>query len=101
MPPEEAQRVANIYSHLIASRQPFTDLENTNIHKDLRIVVLETSGVPVFDKAGNFRGYRGIDRDITQRQMAQEVLRTSEERFRSLSACSPVGIFETDLAGRC
>ena len=101
MPPEEAQRVANIYSHLIGSRQPFTDLENTNIHKDLRIVVLETSGVPVFDKAGNFRGYRGIDRDITQRQMAQEVLRTSEERFRSLSACSPVGIFETDLAGRC
>jgi PAS domain S-box-containing protein len=101
MPPEEAQRVANIYSHLIASRQPFTDLENTNIHKDLRLVVLETSGVPVFDKAGNFRGYRGIDRDITQRQMAQEVLRTSEERFRSLSACSPVGIFETDLAGRC
>lgn len=28
-------------------------------------------------------------------------LRQSEERFRTLSACSPVGIFLTDVAGRC
>jgi PAS domain S-box-containing protein len=101
MPPEEAQRVAEIFSDIVASRQPFTHLENTNLHKDLHPVVVETSGVPVFDKAGNFRGYRGIDRDITQRKIAQEALRSSEERFRSLSACSPVGIFETDIAGRC
>jgi PAS domain S-box-containing protein len=101
MPPEEAQPVAEIFSDIVASRQPFTHLENTNLHKDLHPVVLETSGVPVFDKAGNFRGYRGIDRDITQRKIAQAALRSSEERYRSLSACSPVGIFETDMAGRC
>jgi PAS domain S-box-containing protein len=101
MPPEEAQRVAEIFSDTVASRQPFTNLENTNIHKNLHPVVLETSGVPVFDKAGNFRGYRGIDRDITQRKIAEAARRSSEERFRSLSACSPVGIFETDIAGRC
>ena len=101
MPPTEAQRVAEIFSQIVASRQPFSNLENTNLHKDLHPVVLETSGVPVFDKAGNFRGYRGIDRDITRRKMAQKALRSSEERYRSLSACSPVGIFETDMAGRC
>ena len=101
MPSEEAQRVAEIFSHIVALRQPFTHLENTNLHKNLHPVVLETSGVPVFDKAGNFRGYRGIDRDITQRQIAEAALRSSEERFRSLSACSPVGIFENDIAGRC
>jgi PAS domain S-box-containing protein len=101
MPPEEAQRVAEIFSDIVASRQPFTNLENTNLHKNLHPVALETSGVPVFDKAGNFRGYRGIDRDITQRKIAREALRSSEERYRSLSACSPVGIFETDMAGRC
>src|SRR5206468_9545171 len=28
-------------------------------------------------------------------------LRGSEERFRSLSASSPIGIFETDAAGKC
>jgi PAS domain S-box-containing protein len=28
-------------------------------------------------------------------------LKRSEEKFRSLSACSPIGIFLTDVAGRC
>ncbi|HEY9597583.1 MAG TPA: PAS domain S-box protein, partial [Cyanophyceae cyanobacterium] len=32
---------------------------------------------------------------------AEQRLRENEERFRSLSACSPVGIFLTDVAGRC
>lgn len=32
---------------------------------------------------------------------AEQKLRENEERFRSLSACSPVGIFLTDITGRC
>jgi PAS domain S-box-containing protein len=39
--------------------------------------------------------------DITERREAEEVLQASEEVFRCLSACSPVGIFLTDTAGRC
>jgi len=30
--------------------------------------VLETSGLPFFDVNGMFKGYRGTDRDITQRK---------------------------------
>lgn len=36
-----------------------------------------------------------------ERQQAETALRVSEERFRSLSACSPVGIFVADCEGRC
>jgi two-component system sensor histidine kinase/response regulator len=36
-----------------------------------------------------------------ERDRADVALRASEERFRSLSASSPVGIFETDAQGRC
>jgi len=39
--------------------------------------------------------------EIAERQQAEAALRASEERFRSLSACSPVGIFMTDVEGRC
>ncbi len=43
MPPEEASRVVAIFGPLIEARVPFKDLENRNLHKDGRTVVLETS----------------------------------------------------------
>ena len=78
MPPAEAARVKEAFGRLAAQRQPFALMVNTNRHKDGRAVVLETSGIPVFDGTGHFRGYRGIDRDISHRVM-------SEERIRKLS----------------
>ena len=56
-----------------ASRgEPFSGFQNRHITKEGRTVVLETSGVPVFDDKGNFRGYRGIDRDVTSRKQGEE-----------------------------
>ena len=72
MPPEEAERVAAEFGAIAEFRKPFDGLENTNLHKTGRPVVLETSGVPIFDANGNFRGYRGIDRDITERKRMEE-----------------------------
>jgi PAS domain S-box-containing protein len=39
--------------------------------------------------------------EIAERNQAQKALQKSEEQFRSLSACSPVGIFLSDVNGRC
>lgn len=75
MPPEEAQRVADIFKDIAVSRKPFSLLENINLDKAGSRVVLETSGVPVFDDGGNFRGFRGIDRDITERKRAEEIIK--------------------------
>ncbi len=58
------------------------------------------SGVPVFDDAGAFSGYRGGTSEITERKRAGDALRASEERFRSLADASPDGIFETDADGK-
>ena len=55
-----------------ARGEPFFGLQNRHVRKDGRMVVLETSGVPLFDDRGQFRGYRGIDRDVTTRKRGEE-----------------------------
>lgn len=42
-----------------------------------------------------------IERQANQLAALNADLRKSEEQFRSLSACSPVGIFLTDIVGNC
>jgi PAS domain S-box-containing protein len=84
MPPEEASRVLSVFAAILTATRPFAGLENINRHKDGRLVLLETSGIPILDAEGRLRGYRGIDRDITERKRAEEALRQSEERYRRL-----------------
>ncbi|MDO8705525.1 MAG: diguanylate cyclase, partial [Sulfuricaulis sp.] len=72
MPPDEAVRVGQQFAEIVAAQRPFARLENANLRKDGGRVVLETSGVPIFDRDGRLAGYRGIDCDITERIQAQE-----------------------------
>lgn len=52
-------------------KESFVCFVNHVIHKNGTTVILETTGTPVLDKKGNLSGYRGADRDISERQEAQ------------------------------
>jgi PAS domain S-box-containing protein len=54
-------------------QETFRGFVNHNIHKTGRLVILETNGTPIVDDDGNLRGYRGVDRDITERRRAEQV----------------------------
>jgi PAS domain S-box-containing protein len=85
MTPEDAKRVATEFGVIAEAQKPFDRLENENLHKDGQILVLETSGVPIFDANGNFRGYRGIDRDISERKKREEELKTHREHIKLIN----------------
>ena len=57
---------------------------------------LETHAVPFRDAGGNIESILAVTLDDTQRKAAEEVLRTSEERFRDLTQLLPETVFETD-----
>jgi len=78
MTPEEAKKIRQSYGGAVAREEPFYGLLNTMLHKDGHPVILESNGVPVFDEAGRLRGYRGVDRDVSERKQAEEALRTAE-----------------------
>lgn len=89
---EEAERVANIFAPIAAAQQPFKCLENSVIHKDGRLIILETSGVPIFDAESKFRGYRGVVRDVTERKLREAVLRQTQEQLQAILDNSPAFI---------
>ncbi len=79
MPPEEAASKKAFFMDVLGKGVPIRSLVNINQHKEGHTVVLETSAVPFYDKGGNIQGYRGIDRDITSRKQAEEMMVQSEK----------------------
>lgn len=94
MPEQEAERVGSLFRKISAERKPFRALENVNIHKNGYPVVIETNGFPIINSEGHFCGYRGTDRDITERKNAEMVLQESEAKYRSLAENLPGVVFQ-------
>lgn len=78
MPPDEAEKISKKFDEYVEKHIPFTNLINVNIHKDGHRVVMESSGWPFFDPDGELLGYRGADRDITERLEREETFNQSE-----------------------
>ncbi len=79
MPPEEVKRVGGLFGAIVAERKPFSLFTYTVRYKNGRLGTVERSGTPVFDKHGQFIGYRGVDQDITERKRLEEQLRQSQK----------------------
>lgn len=75
IPADEVARVRAEFKSLKEARASFSSLTNINQHKDGHLISLESSGVPIIDEDGIFRGYRGIDRDISERRNLEAQLR--------------------------
>ncbi len=79
IPSPEKEKVAREFARSKDYHEPFTSLQNINQHKDGHLVTIESSGSPVFNSNGKFKGYRGIDRDISIRKKMEEELRQSHK----------------------
>ena len=98
--PDVAHQTAAAIEQVIRAREPFVRLEHVNLHRDGRRVVMETNGVPIFDAEGNFQGYRGVDRDITEPKQAEEALAFERFLLSTLMENSPDHIYFKDLESR-
>ncbi len=87
MYPDEAERVGKIFQEIASQEKAFSKLRNQCIHKEGHTVHTETSGQPIYDEEGLFRGYRGIDFDrtleATSKQKLEEINASLELAVKS------------------
>ena len=77
------------------------DIPSEPIHtKHLGTRFLHTKKIPLFDEQGNPQHLLGISEDITERQLVEEALRKSEERYSSLVSQATDIIYTAGLDGR-
>jgi PAS domain S-box-containing protein len=80
-PDEEAWRK---HRETLDAHLPFRDFELARPTPDGGTRYVSVSGMPMFDDKGDFVGYRGVGRHITERKRSELAIRESEERFRTL-----------------
>ncbi|MGC1391844.1 MAG: PAS domain S-box protein [Bacteroidales bacterium] len=94
--PEEREELKKSALDIFASRDTFENFTNSNLHKDGRHVILSTSGIPMVDNDGNLNGYRGVDKDITERRKAEEAIDQERRMLRTLIDNLPDPIYVQD-----
>lgn len=96
---EDAVRVSKAFAAAVSTKTSFDCWENINITRSGDSVIMESSGVPYFDSAGALMGYRGIDRDITQRKKDEQAIADSERRLTDIIEFLPDPTWVIDTKG--
>lgn len=76
--------------------EPFSDFVFQRRDNSGELRYLSVSGEPVFDEDGNFSGYRGIGKDVTEQTLADRALQDSEARYRMLFEVHPHPMWVVD-----
>jgi PAS domain S-box-containing protein len=84
---------------IIANLERFSGFQNPILTKNGRIIWVSTSGVPVFNNDGTFRGYCGSDIDITQLKLTSDSMQLAHRQFAAILNALPDLLFEMDLDG--
>jgi PAS domain S-box-containing protein len=96
---EYAQQADVDEQEVMRTGQPLLARDVRETWPDGRVTWVSTTKMPLRDPRGEIIGTFGISRDITERKQAEEALRESEERYRSVVAAMQDGVLLLDGDG--
>jgi len=78
--PEKKEELKRATLEFVSKKTSVRHFNNPNVHKDGHVLILSTSGGPIFDNKGECVGYRGMDTDITERTKMLEELMNAKDK---------------------
>lgn len=81
----------------LEERPKWARIETQSRTKSGEVIDIEVTSSWIVDERGEIIGVQGTTRDMTERKRAEERLRDSEQRFRSVVNSSPMGILMFQL----
>ena len=83
--PEESKKVKNIFNETVRKKQyKASKFETQLVHKDGHNVCVLASFATIFDDLGDFRGFRGIGKDITEPKIAEEKIEDLNKKLSDM-----------------
>ncbi len=97
LPPEEHEPVSAVFNELISGKGTFFQYyENQVLTKNGERRFIAWNNALLKENSSNIKGILSSGQDITERKRLEQVLRESEERYRTLHDASFGGIFIHD-----
>ena len=98
MPPDAAKYLRETFLKLNQKQKPIERMSNIYNNINGRQVILETNAIPILDHTGKVSGWRGIDRDITERVRTESLLAALNAASRSMQqALTTEAIFQATV----
>jgi len=79
--PDDIPELQKRFQELALKRQPIKGVHIRKLHRNGSVKHVETNFTPVLNEEGELFGFRGVDRDITERKQAEEALQRKNEEL--------------------
>lgn len=99
IPPDIKKYMKGVSEKIVSEEDLYWDHENPWLCKDGSIKFILWRNSPIKDEHGNTVSYISIGVDMTERKKAEEALKETEKKFRTLFEGANDSIFIHDLAG--
>jgi PAS domain S-box-containing protein len=81
IPDNEKERASALLKRINKEQSAFRGMELDHSHRNGKRITIEINGMPIVDEDGNHSGWRGFNRDVTERKLGELELKRARDEL--------------------